>query len=76
MCSQLLSCVQLSATLWTVASQAPLSMGLPRQGYWSGLPGPPPGHLPDPGTEPMSPASPARRGDYSPAKPPGEHNHH
>ena len=35
---------------------APLSMGFPRQGYWSGLPSPSPGHLPDPGIKPMSPA--------------------
>ena len=46
-----------SATPWTVAHQAPLCMGFPRQEYWSGLPFPPPGHLPDPGIEPMSPAS-------------------
>ena len=41
---------------WTVAHQASLSMGLSRQEYWSGLPFPPPGDLPDPGIEPMSPA--------------------
>ena len=40
--------------LWTVARQAPLSMGFSRQEYWSGLPCPPPGDLPDPGIEPMS----------------------
>ena len=39
-----------------VACQAPLSLGFSRQEYWSGLPCPPPGHLPDPGTESMSPA--------------------
>ena len=50
------SCVQLFATLWTVACQAPLSMGFPRQEYWNGLPCPSPGHLPDPGMEPLSPA--------------------
>ena len=44
-----------SATLWTVARQAPLSMGFSRQEYWSGLPFPPPGDLPDPGIEPGSP---------------------
>ena len=44
-------------TPWTVACQAPLSMGFPRQVYWSGLPFPPPGYLPNPGTKPMSPAS-------------------
>ena len=43
--------------LWTVARQTPLSMGFSRQEYWSGLLGPPPGDLPDPGIEPMSPAS-------------------
>ena len=41
-------------TLWTVAHQAPLSMGFSKQEYWSGLPCPPPGDLPDPGIEPMS----------------------
>ena len=43
-------------TSWTVACQAPLSMGFSRQKYWSGLPLPSPGDLPDPGTEPRSPA--------------------
>ena len=41
---------------WTVASQVPLSTGFPRQEYWSGLPFPSPGDLPNPGTEPTSPA--------------------
>ena len=50
------SCLTL-ATPWTVACQAPLSMGFPRQEYWRGLPFPPPGDLPNPGIEPMSPAS-------------------
>ena len=50
-----LSCVQLFATPWTAAYQAPLSMGFSRQEYWSGLPFPSPGHLPDPGIEPRSP---------------------
>ena len=45
-----------SATPWTVTQQAPLSMGFPRQEYWSGLPLPPPGGLPDPGIELRSPA--------------------
>ena len=44
-------------TLWTVAHQAPLSMGFPRQEYWSGLPFPSPGDLPDPGIKPGSPAT-------------------
>ena len=43
-------------TPWTVAHQAPLSLGFPRQEYWSGLPLPSPGDLPDPGIEPKSPA--------------------
>ena len=50
-----LSCfsrVQLSVTPWTVAQQAPLSMGLSRQEYWSGLPFPPAGNLPNPGIKP------------------------
>ena len=45
-----------SATTWTVACQAPLSVGFSRQEYWSGLPFPPLGDLPDPGIEPTSPA--------------------
>ena len=49
-----LSRVRLFATLWTVAGQAPLSTGFTRQEYWSGLPYPPPGDLPDPGIEPAS----------------------
>ena len=53
----------LSATPWTAARQAPLSMGLSRQGYWSGLPCPPPGDLPDPGIEPLSSASPSLQAD-------------
>ena len=50
-----LSRVQLFATLWTVAHQAPPSMGFSRQEYWSGLPFPSSGDLPDPGIEPRSP---------------------
>ena len=51
-----LSRVRLFATPWTVAHQAPPSMGFSRQEYWSGLPFPSPGDLPDPGIEPRSPA--------------------
>ena len=47
--AQLLSHVRLFVTPWTVAPQAPLSMGFPRQEYWSGLPFCPPGDFPDPG---------------------------
>ena len=50
------SVVSDSATLWTVAHQAPLSMGFSRQGHWSGWPCPSPGDLSDPGMEPSSPA--------------------
>ena len=50
------SCIQLFATQWTVARQAPLSMGFSRQEYWNGLPCPPPGDLPNPGIKPTSPA--------------------
>ena len=51
-----LSLVQFSATPWIVARQTPLSMGFSRQEYWSRLPFPSPGDLPDPGKEPGSPA--------------------
>ena len=48
-------CVWVFATPWTVTCQAPLSMGFSRQEYWSGLPCPSPGDLPDPGIKPGSP---------------------
>ena len=51
-----LSRVRLFATPWTVAPQAPPYMGLSRQEYWSGLPFPSLGDIPDPGIEPRSPA--------------------
>ena len=51
-----LSHVQLRVTAWTVALQAPLSTRFSRQEYWNGLPCPSPGDLPNPGTEPSSPA--------------------
>ena len=66
-CAWVLSCfslVQLCATLWTVAHQALLSMGVSRQEYWSGLPCPPPGDLPDPGIKPESLMSPALAGRF------------
>ena len=53
-----------SATLWTVAHQAPLSMGFSRQEYWSGLLCPPPGDLPNPGIGPTSLRSPALAGKF------------
>ena len=55
---------RLCATLWTVACQAPLPMGFSRQEYWSGLPCPPPGDLPNPGIEPASLMSPALAGRF------------
>ena len=55
--------VQLFVTPWTVARQTPLSVNFP-QGYWSGLPFPPPGDLPNPGIEPTSPGSPALAGVF------------
>ena len=60
----LLSCAQLFAMVWTVALQAPLSMGFFRQEYWSGLPFPTPGDLPDAGIEPTSLVSPALAGRF------------
>ena len=53
---------QLFATLWHATCQAPLSMGFFRQEYWSGLPCPPPGDLPNPGIEPTVLMSPALAG--------------
>ena len=64
-----LSRVQLLADLWTVARQAPLSLGLSRQKYWSGLPCPPPRGLPNPGIEPRSPTLQA---DSLPSEPQGK----
>ena len=64
--AQLLSYVQLFATLWTVACQAPLSTGFSRQESWSGLPFAPPGDLLHLGIEPASPVSPALQMDSLP----------
>ena len=64
-----LSCVWLFVTPWTVACQAPLSMGLSRQEYWSGLPFPSPGDLSNPGIEP---GSSALQADSLPPEPPGK----
>ena len=57
-------------TPWTVAHQAPLSMGFSRQEYWSGLPFPSPGDLPDPGIEPPTQGSPALQADALISEPP------
>ena len=61
--------VRFFATPWTVAHQAPPSMGFSRPEYWSGLLFPSPGDLPDPGVEPRSPALPA---DALTSEPPGK----
>ena len=61
--------MQLFAALWNLTHQAPLSMRFSRQEYWSGLPCPSPGHLPNPRIEPRSPAL---RTDSLPSKPPGK----
>ena len=61
---------------WTVACQSPLSIEFSRQEYWSGLPCAPPGDLPDPGIEPMSPASPALAGGFLTTAPPGKNLDH
>ena len=67
--SKSLSCIQLFMTPWTVAHQAPLSMGFSKQEYWSGLPFPSSGYLSDPGVEPRSPALQA---DSLPSETPGK----
>ena len=59
-----LSHVQLIVTLWTVACQAPLSMGFSKQEYWSGLLSPPPGHLPNPRIKAVSLMSPTLAGKF------------
>ena len=64
--------IQIFASPWTVAHQAPLSMGFSRQEYWSGLSCSPPGDLPHPGIEPASPKSPALAGRFFTTEPPGK----
>ena len=66
------SSVRLFVILWTVAHQAPLSMGLFKQECWSRLLCPPPGDLPNPGIEPPSPAALALQVDSLPFEPPGK----
>ena len=61
---RVLSCIQLFVTLWTVACQALLSTEFSRQEYWSGLPFPSPGDLPDPGIQPRLPVSPTLAGKF------------
>ena len=72
MYAESLNCVQFFVTLWTGADQAPLSIGLSRQEYWSGLPFPCSGDLPNPGIKPESPVSPALLADSLPAEPLGK----
>ena len=69
---KLLSCVPLLATPWTVTYEASPSMGFSRQEYWSGLPFPSPGDLPDPG---IKPGSPALEADALTFEPPGKPQH-
>ena len=71
-CARVLSCFScdlLFVTLWTIALQAPLSMGFPRQEYWGGWPSPPPGDLPNPG---IKPRFPKLQVDSLPAEPQGK----
>ena len=72
MCTCVLSHVQLCATPWTVACQTPLSMEFSRQEYWSGLPFPTSGDLPDLGIKPTSPVSPALAGRFFTPAPTGK----
>ena len=66
----MLSHVLLFATPWTVACQAPLSVGFPRQEYWRGLPFPSAGDLPNPGIKPMFLVSPVLASDFFTTVPP------
>ena len=69
--------VQLFATPWTLARQAPLSMGFSRQEYWRWLPCPPPGNLPHPGIEPTPAVAPAWQADSLPlSHQESTHQHH
>ena len=72
MCCQPLSHVQLFATPWTIACQAPLIVEFSRQEYWRGLPFPTPRDLPDLGIEPTSVVSPALAGRFFTTEPPGK----
>ena len=71
-CVCVLNHVQLLVILWVVTCQAPLSMGFFRKEYWSGLPFPSPGNLPNPGTVPASLASPVLSGRFFTTVPPGK----
>ena len=67
--SESVSCIRPTVTLWTVAHWAPLSMQFSRQECYRRLPCPPPGDLPDPGVEPVTPMSPALQADSLSAEP-------
>ena len=73
-CAQSLSRVRLFETPWTAACQAPLSMRFSRQEYWSGLPFPSPGDLPDSGIKLLSQVSPTLAGGFFTTAPPGKAN--
>ena len=73
MCA-VLRCVRLFVTPWTVAHQAPLSMGFPREEHWSQSPFPLPGDLPDPRIKLTSPESPALAGGFFTVEPHGKPN--
>ena len=72
LCAWMLSCVQLFGTPWTAAHQALLSIEFSRQEYWSGLPFPTPGNLPDPGIKNASLVSTALAGGFFTTEPPGK----
>ena len=69
--TQLLSLVHLFEAPWTVACQVSLSIGFSKKEYWSGLPFPPPGDLPDPGIKSKSPPPPILAGEFFTSEPPG-----
>ena len=72
MCIQLLSCIQLCMTPWTVVCQAPLFLGFLKQEYWSGLSFPLPGDFPNPGIKLESPVSPVLVSEFLTIESPGE----
>ena len=70
--AQTLRCVRLFAMPWTIAHQAPLSIGFSRQEYWSGVPFAPPGDLPDPEIESVSLTTPVLADGFFTTEPPGK----
>ena len=72
LCVCLVAQLYLFATPWTGAHQAPVSMEFYRKEYWSGLPFPPLGDLPDPGVKPPSIVAPALAGGFFTTEPPGK----